>query len=217
MAKTMGIFEVDFVRKHLRLEDFPLGVETGTNLGISTELMRGAFERVYTVEIEPELHAAASRRFAEAPDVECLLGDSVVQLEALLPRLGAPALFFLDAHWSGDASVNWEASRFKGYGVPTGHRGAPGAPPAPEEQVPLAQEVELIAARFPHRCAVYVDDMDKFGADDKGLKDVGFVGEDWTHLDFGSILQLLSPRLDFVARSEEQLLLVLHPLPSGSR
>ena len=138
----MGIFQESFVRSHVRFEEYPICVETGTNLGISTRIIAEHFPRVYTIEIQQQLHEHATRCF---PDVTCILGDSVVELARLLPQLDAPTMSYLDAHWSGDHTVDWANSSFSGYGVDTGKRGEG---TSPEEQVPLLDEIRLIVERF---------------------------------------------------------------------
>jgi protein-L-isoaspartate O-methyltransferase len=51
----MGVFQEHFLRRHLVLEDFPICVETGTNLGWSTKTITKIFPEVYTIEIVPRL------------------------------------------------------------------------------------------------------------------------------------------------------------------
>jgi hypothetical protein len=206
----MGVFEVDFVRQHVDLEDFPIVVETGTNLGYSTDILLRLFRKVYTIEIDRALYEGAARKYRHVDHVECLLGDSAEEIARLLPKLDAPTLFFLDAHFSGDDRTDWDRSNWKGYGVRTGHRslGSDGTPTS-QEQVPLDVEIDAIFRGFPHRCVLYCDDARNFGEDGQGLRNKGFLGEDWSHLNLNSILLGVAPRLEFTARSDSQLLIVL--------
>jgi len=191
----MGVFQEHFLRRHLVLEDFPICVETGTNLGWSTETITKIFPEVYTIEIVPALHERAQRTF----NCTCILGDSATELPNVISRLDRPTVFFLDAHWSGDSTTDWSASSFSGYGVDTGMG---------DEQVPLLREIEAIVL-FPHRCAVYIDDMDKFDESGAGLKDKGFKGEDWSKVHLKDIMEKLKPRMERLWVEEQQMLVLL--------
>jgi hypothetical protein len=195
----MGVFQEGFVRRHLAIEDYPICVETGTNLGYSTQIITGLFPRVYTIEIQKELYERAQRSF----DATCILGDSATELPKLIPQLDEPTIFFLDAHWSGDSTTDWLNSHFSGYGVDTGMG---------TDQVPLLEEISAIVDLFPHRCAVYIDDMDKFDETGQGLKDKGFKGEDWSKLHLRDITTKLQPRVESVGIDEDQMLVLLRAL-----
>ena len=158
---------------------------------------------MYTVEIEPSLHESAARNL---DGVVCILGDSAVELKRLLPRLDEPTVFYLDAHWSGDNSTDWARSEFSGYGVDTGKRGVG---TSWEDQVPLLDEIEAIVEHFPHRCVVYIDDLDKFDRSGQGLKDKGFIGEDWSGLHLKDIMVRLESRMEHVAMDGCQLIVTL--------
>src|SRR5262249_52254831 len=73
-------------------------VETGTYRGRTVAACRLAFTRIYTIELDPALHATASRRFAKDPTVTVIYGDTCKELLALAPTIDGPALFWLDAH-----------------------------------------------------------------------------------------------------------------------
>lgn len=75
-------------------------VEKGTFLGDTVRALRREVERIVSVELSEELHARALARFADAPDVELLEGDSGAVLGSLVPSLDQPALFWLDGHYS---------------------------------------------------------------------------------------------------------------------
>ena len=66
---------------------------------------------------------------------------------------------------------------------------------------------------YPHACVIYVDDLDKFGSDGKGIADKGFKGEDWSHLDWFALVEMCKPRLRAEKyKGGEQALLVLNAL-----
>lgn len=76
-------------------------VETGTFRGDTAQWASEHFDEVYTIELSPEYHAAALNRFAANTRVRPLSGNSAEVLAALVAKMSAPALFWLDAHWSG--------------------------------------------------------------------------------------------------------------------
>ena len=81
-------------------------VETGTYEGGTVAAVRSRFERVYTIELNPELHRRAARRFRRDPSVQVIQGDSSEELERLLPALDLPTLFWLDAHYSRGGAMS---------------------------------------------------------------------------------------------------------------
>jgi len=114
-------------------------VETGTFKceGVRAALDAG-FARVVTIEIAPELHAAAQRRFIGEPRVTALCGSSADLLQPLVNSLTAPATFFLDAHgYAGDG----------GGGHPS----------------PLLAELDAIARGGCQAHTILIDDFQVFG------------------------------------------------------
>jgi hypothetical protein len=77
-------------------------VETGTYKGDTTEALRPYFDWLYTIEANDALFSAAKARFAGAPNVRTLHGDSAALLPHVLGELEQKALFWLDAHWCGN-------------------------------------------------------------------------------------------------------------------
>lgn len=80
-------------------------VETGTFAGGMIEAVAGEFERIYSIELSDEWHARAVKRFRNLPHVTLLHGDSGVRLRDVLAELSTPALFWLDAHYSGPVTA----------------------------------------------------------------------------------------------------------------
>jgi hypothetical protein len=76
-------------------------VETGTLLGDMIEAMKHRFTRLYSIEISPELARKAQQRFAGDSHIQIIENDSAIALKELVPKLEEPALFWLDAHYSG--------------------------------------------------------------------------------------------------------------------
>jgi hypothetical protein len=80
-------------------------VETGTFAGNMIDAVRDRFERIVSIELDPGWHAQAVQRFRAHPHVTLLLGDSGVRLQDVLDSLREPALFWLDAHYSGPVTA----------------------------------------------------------------------------------------------------------------
>lgn len=76
-------------------------IETGTYYGEMVAAVRTAFDRIYSIELDPELARRAARRFADSPHVHILEGDSQNLLPQLLESISEPALFWLDAGYWG--------------------------------------------------------------------------------------------------------------------
>lgn len=83
-------------------------VETGTYLGEMIEAQSEFFDRILSVELQDELHAAAVDRFGDVPNVELFHGDSSLLLPTMIDDLDEPALFWLDAHYSGGVTARGE-------------------------------------------------------------------------------------------------------------
>ena len=108
-------------------------VETGTFRGQTIENSLEDFEHLYSVESDWELYLHAKGRFAGNPRVHLFHGDSVDFLDGLY--LPEPAVFYLDAHWSG-------------WGEPTA--------------LPLLGELRAIRKRN-HKDVIVIDDMRLMG------------------------------------------------------
>ena len=160
-------------------------VETGTLFGHTTLHASYWVKRAVTLELSADLHAEACRHLAHRPNVTCLHGDSAALLPAVIADLDGPSFFFLDAHWSGDGGTDWESSRFSGYPTDTARREAPGDAES-RRQVPLQEELEVIAQNHAAPALVLIDDWEAVGQ-----KDFGFVGEDWSHLDKAKLLHFM--------------------------
>jgi hypothetical protein len=210
----MPSFRIALLREHMigPYADISTIVETGTCRGEGTQVMAAHFDRVYTIELDPTLHAATQARLGEAgcDNITFIQGDSATELKVLVNALDGPAVFFLDAHWSGDATVDWESSDWKGYGLNTAHAGDSEQPDS-HAQVPLAEEFDAIANHFPHRAIIYVDDMDKFDWLGRGKKDNCFLGEDWSHLRVSKLKAALQGRIDKWKRQGSQLFIRVKP------
>ncbi len=157
-------------------------VETGTLFGHTILHASYWVENAFTIELSKDLHAQAQHNLAHRSNVTCIQGNSGVQLPHVIAGLAGPTLFFLDAHWSGDSSVDWENSKFGGYPVATA-RIDDASLSEGERQVPLLQELEHIAENHAAAAMIVIDDWQT-----PGLKGANFVGEDWSHINPGKLI-----------------------------
>jgi hypothetical protein len=81
-------------------------VETGTFAGEMIHAMLGRFDRIFSIELDDAWHGRAVTRFGWRPDVTLLHGDSGSRLPDVLDQLNEPALFWLDAHYSGPITAH---------------------------------------------------------------------------------------------------------------
>jgi hypothetical protein len=119
-------------------------VETGTQLGMTTELLAEFGKPVFTVEEQPRTYGFAKARLRRRRNVTVVRGDSRAALrrwvEGPLRSLQGTVLFYLDAHGGDD--------------------------------LPLAEELKIIFSRCP-AAVVMIDDFQvpfdpKYGYDDFG-------------------------------------------------
>jgi hypothetical protein len=91
-----------WLRDEAATRDF---IETGTNRAGTARWAARHFDRVVSIEANPEFHRAAKQRVASYANVDLRLGNSQDALKTLMQELSRPALLWLDAHWSGGASA----------------------------------------------------------------------------------------------------------------
>jgi hypothetical protein len=115
-------------------------VETGTYYGDMVAAMMPHFERIYSIELSDDLFAKAVKRFRHDPQVVLVHGDSGSAIEGIVASLDAPALFWLDGHYSGGETA----------------RGNLDTPV-------LAELAHVLAASLPH--PIVIDDARLFGTD----------------------------------------------------
>jgi hypothetical protein len=91
------------VREILAADPPRLIVETGTNIGATTEWLRGESRApIRSCEIDPHFHRLATLRLGALPDVEVARASAPEFLRGLAARDGrapGPVFFYLDAHW----------------------------------------------------------------------------------------------------------------------
>lgn len=142
-----------FLRKYARAHGLRVFVETGTLYGDTLAALRGDFDELHSIELGDELYAAAAARFAGDQGITVWHGDSGELLARVLAQIDAPALFWLDGHYSGQGTA----------------RG--------REDTPVRRELEHIA-RHPlrERHHIIIDDLRYFSGMN-GYPDVAAVKE----------------------------------------
>lgn len=128
------------VLEHARRHGVRILVETGTFRGEMLFACRNHFDALYSVELDPELAAAAQAHFARYKHIQVLQGDSAVKLHEILKELKHRALFWLDAHYCGPA-----AGRAR-------------------KDTPIIDELRLILAHPIPNHVILVDDAHCFGS-----------------------------------------------------
>ena len=76
-------------------------VETGTYKGDTLEACRSHFKELYSIELSPELFRGSRDRFVGVQNIHIYEGNSGELLPEIVKKINEPALFWLDAHYSG--------------------------------------------------------------------------------------------------------------------
>jgi len=98
--------DLDLLEELQRLLPLDLFIETGTFRGETLAAVHGRFKTCISVELSPEYHAAAARRFAGLPGIQVKLGNSPEVLRGLRSDFtGRSTFFWLDAHWCAAAGT----------------------------------------------------------------------------------------------------------------
>lgn len=117
-------------------------VETGTYRGDGVAQNRPDFQRVHSIELKKEFVDAARARFAQDKGVTVHHGDSAEVLAVLAPAIDEPALFYLDAHFSGGETAFGQEA---------------------DKGCPVLRELAALSARKQPGDVIVVDDMRLMG------------------------------------------------------
>lgn len=129
-----------FIKQSCLLRNgFPdsIWVETGTFLGLTTQLLAKHATYVYSIEPDQKLFSRACTLFSQCGNVEILNGTSEEVFPTLLPRIKGNVNFWLDGHFSAGIT-------FKG-----------------AQETPILDELECISRNIDNfgRICVLVDDI----------------------------------------------------------
>jgi len=114
-------------------------VETGTFQGEMIEAQREQFGKLISIELSEELYEAARQKFFDCSKVDLHQGDSGKKLREVTVTFREPALFWLDAHYSGRGTA------------------------CGDEEVPILKELSCIAQRRQPKDVILIDDARLFG------------------------------------------------------
>ena len=76
-------------------------IETGTYMGGTAMWAARNFPHVTSIELDEDLHRSAKERLKSFQNVDLRFGQSQEEIVRIVPALTQPAIFWLDAHWSG--------------------------------------------------------------------------------------------------------------------
>src|SRR6266566_3352015 len=117
-------------------------IEAGTYRGITTTRCSSVFDKVYSIELDPTLAAAAKKYLSRKKNVNVIQGDALQVIPELLENENLNrVLLFLDGHFSGS-----ETGR--------GH--------VPE---PAAEELKTLSRHSERIRAIVIDDVRSFGTE----------------------------------------------------
>jgi hypothetical protein len=94
------------IRSHGRRFAIGTFVETGTFKGETIAAVASSFDQCITIELSETHWREAAHSLRHLTNVQCIRGDSGVELGRIVGALERPALFWLDAHSSGDGTVD---------------------------------------------------------------------------------------------------------------
>ena len=94
--------KMDIVKSYINRTNSSIFVETGTFTGATLDYiarMKGV--TCYSIEIDKSYHERAQVILGGRVNINLILGDSSLELSKLLEKIEQPAVFWLDAHYSG--------------------------------------------------------------------------------------------------------------------
>lgn len=84
-------------------------VETGTYMGDMLDAVQNYFDALHSIELSNYYHQRAKKIFSRFDHIKLHLGDSGMKLAELLADITEPAIFWLDAHYSGGKTARAES------------------------------------------------------------------------------------------------------------
>lgn len=113
-------------------------IETGSYLGDTVDTVKNSFKKVYSIELDERLYKRAKKMFSSFKNVNIIKGDSTYVLPEVLKKVNKPAVFWLDAHYSGGVTA-------KG-----------------DKETPITQELEAILKHKIKNHIILIDDARLF-------------------------------------------------------
>ncbi len=164
----MPSIDFKFISDILESENdkYPIFVETGTWHGETILKMEPYFEKLFTIEIKPELYNEVKSKYSGSK-INFVCGDSSYEIKNVCDKIDNNTIFFLDGHWScGDTG--------KG-----------------EKDIPLIEEVESIFKNLKQKCIIIIDDVRLFGKGPRFNNEVC----NWEEISVEKIKNILNDRI----------------------
>ena len=125
----------------LQLEKPHVFVETGSYMGNGINNVKDEFRLIYSIELSQNLYSNCKELFSNQSNICLLIGDSPEVLSELAIDIDEPALFYLDAHYSGGETAFGKEE---------------------DKGCPVLRELEAIGKRT-HKDIVIIGNMRLFG------------------------------------------------------
>ncbi len=93
------------LKKHGKKYGIKNFIETGTFGGSTIRELSKHFEKLYSIELDPTLFYQSKGNLHDLNNVKLLKGDSGEKIKEVLDELKEPAIFWLDAHYSGEGTA----------------------------------------------------------------------------------------------------------------
>lgn len=96
------------IREFQKRTGFKTLVETGTYHGAMVEAQKSKFTEIISIELGQDLFKKAKERFKNDTNITILQGDSSQIMPDVVKKLDAPAIFWLDGHYSEGITAQGE-------------------------------------------------------------------------------------------------------------
>ena len=137
----MGIKSIETIRRiKLFFRDLcnvQAFVETCTYKADTSLWASSNFDKVYTIELSPDLYKQISLKYRNYANINFLNGNSSEILPKIMVEISQPSIFWLDGHWSGSGTAG------------------------EENECPLLQEIEAIN-HYGYEKFIFIDDARLF-------------------------------------------------------
>jgi len=98
-------YKKSVIESYARAYNTRVLVETGTYYGDMIATLKNKFDKIYSIELDPDLHSKAKWRFSADARINLIEGDSGESLYDVVSCLKESCIFWLDAHYSGGVTA----------------------------------------------------------------------------------------------------------------
>lgn len=138
----VSAYKQELVKNYARHSGASVLIETGTFLGSMVEACLGSFDEIHSIELSPELHQRAVKKFKGQRRVKLHQGDSGELLKDIVKKLRKPAIFWLDAHYSSGETAKGDLN------------------------TPIEKELRTIFSKWRKQQVILIDDARLFNGQD---------------------------------------------------